>query len=164
MINCSFENGRAANLRHAVVDAVIIKDNKILLTKRAPSLRAGGKWAIPGGYIERDETTLEAVMREVLEETGYSCAVDQLFTVLDSPTRRGDDRQNISFVFTAQLIEQINTELDQAEVTELRWFDLAALPAASDMAFDHLEIIWEWIKQNDPTLAEPPPLSHHSSL
>ncbi|EKD76076.1 MAG: ADP-ribose pyrophosphatase, partial [uncultured bacterium] len=105
MISCKFENDRVANLRHVVVDAVIVKDNKVLLTKRALTLREGGKWAVPGGYVERDETALEAVMREVLEETGYSCVVDQLITVLDSPIRRGDDRQNISFVFAAHVIK-----------------------------------------------------------
>lgn len=155
MITCTFEDDRTANLRHAVVDAIIVRDNKILLTKRAQQLREGGKWAIPGGYIERDETTLEAVMREVLEETGYTCEVQQLLTVLDNPQRRGDDRQNISFVFTVRLITQVNRTPDEAEVSELRWFDLDNLPDQAEMAFDHLEIVWEWIKQQDPELAEP---------
>lgn len=152
MLQCTFEDNRVAQLRHAVVDAIIVEGDKIMLTKRALNLRAGGKWAIPGGYIERDETSIEAVMREVLEETGYTCEVEQLLTVMDKPDRRGDDRQNISFVFTVHLIAQLHTQLDKTEVSELKWFPLNQLPSESDMAFDHLEIIWEWIKQQDPKL------------
>ncbi|MBI4407602.1 MAG: NUDIX domain-containing protein [Candidatus Kerfeldbacteria bacterium] len=150
MIECTFERGTAANLRHVVVDALLIQDNQVLLTRRAERLREGGKWAIPGGFMDRDETTLEAVMREVLEETGYTCEIEQLLTVLDKPDRRGDDRQNVSFVFVAKPIAKVQEHDD--EVTELKWFPLDALPAAAEMAFDHLEIIWEWIKENDEGL------------
>lgn len=153
MINCTFESGSTGNLRHAVVDAVIVQDNKILLTRRADSLRQGGKWAIPGGYVDRDETTMEAIMREVLEEVGYTSEVKDLLTIVDKPGRRGDDRQNISFVFTVSLIEKVGKP-DPAEVTEVAWFDLDQLPPEADMAFDHLEIIWEWIKKTDTELSE----------
>lgn len=153
MIKCTFERGGQVNLRHVVVDAVLVQDHKILLIKRAERLREGGKWALPGGYMDRDETTVEAVMREVLEETGYTCTVEGLLTVLDKPGRSGDDRQNVSFVFTAKPIAQPGKPDD--EVTELAWFDLDTLPPAEQIAFDHLEIIWEWVKQNDRQLSEP---------
>ncbi|MFA6474657.1 MAG: NUDIX domain-containing protein [Patescibacteria group bacterium] len=142
MIACTFENNNTANLRHVVVDALMIKESKILLVKRADHLRAGGKWAIPGGYVERDETTLEAIMREVLEETGYTSEIAELLTVLDTPNRAGDDRQNVSFVFIVKPIEKIHEPDD--EVTAVQWFDLDKLPDKADMAFDHLEIIWEY--------------------
>lgn len=150
MIDCKFENGAEAKLRHLVVDAVIVQDEKILLVKRAAHLHEGGKWALPGGFVERDETAIEAVMREVLEETGYTCDVQELITVIDKPNRRGDDRQNVAFVFAAQTITK--TKQRDAESTAVEWFPITALPSESDMAFDHLEIIWEWIKQHDPNL------------
>ncbi len=153
MIKCTFEHGGQADLRHVVVDAVMVQDHKILLTKRAERLREGGKWALPGGYMDRDETTIEAVMREVLEETGYTCTVEGLLTVLDKPARSGDDRQNVTFVFTVKPIAQLGKPDD--EVTELAWFDLDTLPSTEQMAFDHLEIIWEWVKQNDEQLSAP---------
>lgn len=146
MIACTFEHGSKAYLRHVVVDALLIRDRQILLVKRAAHLRAGGQWAIPGGFVEQDETTLEAMMREVLEETGYTCEVQELLTVLDKPDRRGDDRQNVSFVFLAAPIAQIQEP--DAESSELQWFNLDALPDPAEMAFDHLEIIWEWLARN----------------
>ncbi len=153
MIQCQFESGSSASLRHAVVDALIIRDDEILLTKRAASLHGAGLWALPGGFVERDETVAEAVMREVLEETGYTSEVKELVTVLDSPERRGEDRQNISFVFLVDLISQVQ-DSDDNEIVDMEWWPLAALPEPDNMAFDHLEIIWEWIKQRDELLSE----------
>lgn len=151
MIQCQFESGTNASLRHVVVDAVMIRDGAILLTKRAPTLRAGGQWAVPGGFVERDETIAEAVMREVLEETGYTCTVKQLIAIFDQPERRGDDRQNVSFIFEVEPIAKVR-DGDTHEVTDAHWFPLDQLPPDTEMAFDHLEIIWEWKKQHDPVL------------
>lgn len=54
-----------------VVGAVIIRDGCLLLIKRGNEPEAG-RWAPPGGAIERDETIMEAVVREVAEETGLA--------------------------------------------------------------------------------------------
>lgn len=142
MITCQFENGhRTTTLRHVTVDAIIMKANKILLTKRSLNLLGGGKWAIPGGFMDRDETAAQAILREVLEETGYTGTVIKLLEIRDNPKRADDDRQNITFVYLVEPLKQVTTLLDVNEVTELRWFPLHQLPPASDMAFDHLEII-----------------------
>ncbi len=55
--------------RSVAVDAVVIQDGKILLGKR-DSEQYKGYWVLPGGFVERNETTEEAVVREVKEETG----------------------------------------------------------------------------------------------
>lgn len=148
MIECTFEKGNSAPLRHVVVDAIMVKDDKILLVKRADQLRGGGLWAIPGGFVDRDETTVEAIMREVLEETGYTSDVKDLLMIIDKPHRRGDDRQNVSFVYVVEPIFKV-AEYDPEEVSELKWFDLYTLPKQDDIAFDHLEIIWNYIDQSD---------------
>ena len=52
MIKCIFENGAKARLRHVTVDALIIKDNKILLVKRSSKVAVeSGKYSLPGGYL-----------------------------------------------------------------------------------------------------------------
>ena len=55
-----------------VVDGLVIKNKRILLVKRDQgSFIEIGKWALPGGYLEQDETCEQAIIREVREETGY---------------------------------------------------------------------------------------------
>ncbi len=51
------------------VGAVVMKENKILLVRRRFDPSAG-RWAIPGGHVEEGEKLEEAVVRELLEETG----------------------------------------------------------------------------------------------
>lgn len=57
------------------VGAVIHDDDHRLLVVRRANPPAVGRWSIPGGRIEGDETDAEAVRREVLEETGLVVAV-----------------------------------------------------------------------------------------
>jgi 8-oxo-dGTP diphosphatase len=56
------------------VSAAIFRDGKVLLVRRAgqPSM---GLWTLPGGRVEVGETLLDAVQREVMEETTLTIAV-----------------------------------------------------------------------------------------
>ncbi|NOZ30825.1 MAG: NUDIX domain-containing protein, partial [Crenarchaeota archaeon] len=51
------------------VGALVIRDGKILLVKRKYP-PGKGRWSIPGGHVEVNESILEAARRELLEETG----------------------------------------------------------------------------------------------
>ena len=139
MINCTFENGHKASLRHVVVDAIVINGDKILLIKRAPHLSNGGKWAIPGGFLDRDETCERAVLRELKEETGLSGKIVKLFKIIDNPKRKNEDRQNVTFVYHIKASGKI--KIDPKEISGAKWFDANNLPKQEDFAFDHFEII-----------------------
>lgn len=145
MIKCTFENGGKAALRHTVVDNLVIKNNQILLIKRAPHLLNGNKWGFPGGYVDRDETVAQAALRELKEETGYGGEVTRLFKVLDNPQRKGEDRQNIAFVYLIKPHSQ-TSKPDKNEVADLKWYSFDNLPKKEDFAFDHFEIIQDFLK------------------
>jgi 8-oxo-dGTP diphosphatase len=147
MISCTFEDGGKGNLRHAIVDGIVLKNNKILLVKRESFLSEGGKWGVPGGYLDRDENLIQGVEREVFEETGYRVTNVKLFTVLDNPKRRNDEKQNIGFVFICDA-EEKEGEADK-ESTEQKWFDFDNLPDQEEIAFDHLQIIETYLKNKD---------------
>jgi len=53
-----------------VVAAVIKKDDRILLSRRAPHLHQGNKWEFPGGKLEQGEKVEQALARELDEELG----------------------------------------------------------------------------------------------
>ena len=64
------------------VGAIIIDDSRVLLVRRAnPPLQ--GEWSIPGGLVETGETTRDAIVREVLEETGLNVEVIRLVEVFE---------------------------------------------------------------------------------
>jgi len=145
MITCFFEDSKSkAYLRHVTVDAIIVKGSKILLVKRVAHTLEGGKYALPGGFLNRNESLKEGMAREVKEETGYEAKKAALFRINDNPDRRGEDRQNIDFVFLVKVGGKIS-EFDN-EVTKVEWFDLANLPNESDIAFDHYENIKLYLK------------------
>ncbi len=139
MINCEFENGNKASLRHAVMDTLVLKDGKILLAKRSMKLSEGGKWGLVGGFMERDETLAEGATRETYEETGWEIKNLTMLAIIDNPHHASEDRQNIKFIFFAEGIKQ--TSEPDWESDEIKWFPLDDLPPKEQIAFDHADSI-----------------------
>ncbi len=144
MISCSFENGNNSALRHVVADALTVNGRKILLVKRAKHLIQGGKWAIPGGYVDRDESLEMAAVRELKEETGLDGQIVRLFKMIDDYKTSGkDDRQNVKFIYEVKADGKVN---GSSEGEEVKWFDVGKIPKESEFAFDHFKIVKEFIK------------------
>ena len=142
MINCAFEGQtNIVHLRHVVVDALVIKDKQILLVQRGPgSYLEIGKWALPGGFLDRDETSQEAAVREVKEETGYDCSVVKLFRLNDNPRRPKElNRQSVALIYLMKPNKKSGSH--DHEISEVKWFDLDKLPPKNNIAFDHLDTI-----------------------
>jgi 8-oxo-dGTP diphosphatase len=140
VFTCTAPDGWKAALRHAVVDGIVTQNGQILLVRRSTSSHSEpGKWALPGGYVDINETTLQAAAREILEETGWQVSDLKLFALIDSPKRRHDPRQNISFVYYGT--EAVKVQKPDNEIDEVDWFLLDKLPPESQIAFDHADII-----------------------
>ena len=145
MIECIFEQATdKAQLRHVTMGGIIIQNNKILLVKRVSNLLEGGKYSLAGGFLNRDEHVTEGILRETKEETGYDCEIEQLLRINSKPDRKGEDRQNVDFVFILKPIIKNGTHDD--EVSETKWFDLNNLPDENMVAFDHYENIQLYLK------------------
>ncbi len=64
------------------VGALIFEGSRIVLVERGkPPLL--GQWSLPGGLVEAGERLEDAVMREVLEETGLHVRVDSIATIFE---------------------------------------------------------------------------------
>ena len=58
--------------------ALITRDDEVLLTRMSERTRIPGRWTLPGGGIDHGEEPREALVREVLEETGLLIVPGQL--------------------------------------------------------------------------------------
>ena len=64
-----------------VAGCIPVWQDKILLCKRAIEPRHG-LWTLPAGFMENDESTVEAAMRETMEEAGAHVEVRDLYTMI----------------------------------------------------------------------------------
>lgn len=121
-------------MRPTVVDAIILRNNEILLVKREfPPFK--NYWAVPGGFVEANETAEEAVVREAYEESGMKVEVLSLIGVYSDP-ERDLKRGTIAIAF---LVRPLSRKIrGSIETNEVKWFKLNKLPK---LAFDHAMII-----------------------
>jgi 5-oxoprolinase (ATP-hydrolysing) subunit A len=107
-----------------VVGAAIVERGRVLLTRRGARMSMAGKWEFPGGKVERDEATHEALRREVAEELGLAVEVGDR---IGRGTSFHDGRRIVLEVYAAR---RQGGELALREHAEHGWFaagELAAL-------------------------------------
>src|SRR3954454_20000615 len=92
--------------------AVVVVDGRVLLTELAGTTTAPGAWTLPGGGLDHAEAPVDAVVREVLEETGHVLVAPRLVDVGSahfvgrSPSGRLEDFHGIRIVYRAD-VEQV---------------------------------------------------------
>ncbi len=122
------------------VDVVMMslrqRDLQVLLIKRR-SWPYEGMWAIPGGFVNINESLETAAKRELQEETGVQDVyLEQLYTFGD-PGR--DPRTRVITVVYFALLDSARLQVRAADdATEVDWFPVYDLP---QLAFDHQHIL-----------------------
>lgn len=79
------------------VGAVVVRDGKALIVKRAHEPRKG-EWSLPGGLLELGESLQDAVRREIKEETSLAVSVGPIIETFDRVHRDDDGRIRYHFV------------------------------------------------------------------
>jgi len=122
------------------VDAILLNNSdqglKVLLIRRA---RDPFKdcWAFPGGYVDIDELTENAVYRELSEETNVSNVKLKRFDVFDAIDR--DPRERTVSVAYYDIINSLEDSIKAGDdAKEAKWFSVNDLPK---LAFDHAIIL-----------------------
>lgn len=130
-----------------VVSALPVTDDGIVLIRRGiePGL---GLWAQPGGFLEIDETVVEAAVRETLEETGLLIQPGEvvgLYTRLEAAV--------VVLVYEARITGGIQTTTPEA--LEVRTFAPDELPW-TELAFKttHWALV-DWLAQHYPEVDAP---------
>ena len=124
---------RYANPLLAVAALVVDADQRLLLGRRAFEPDAG-MWDTIGGFVDEEEDVLEALHREVLEETGLEVEVGDFVGAFSDRYGSGDDAPTaLNLVFEARVLRGEPRPAD--DVSELAWFTREALPADEELAF-----------------------------
>ncbi len=121
-------------------DIIINYNDEILLIKRRFE-PFKDYWAIPGGFLDENESPIDAAARELEEETSITnVKLTQMKTYGDFG--RDPRGHTISIVYFVIVDKKPNVKA-QDDAAEAKWFSLNDLP---NLAFDHNKIITDYKK------------------
>ena len=116
-------------------DVVVLDGESILLIKRLKDPFAGC-WALPGGFMDMDESADVAAIRELKEETGLVVESVQQIGAYSRVDR--DPRGRVVTVAFFATASQSDHFAAADDAVDAQWFSISELP---DLAFDHARII-----------------------
>lgn len=131
------------------VDGIIFKGDSVLMIKRG---RAPGKglWALPGGHIDKGEPSINAMCREVMEETGLIVSKSDItgMHIFDHPLRsdRGWVRSESYAIEWNPSMGMPKASQDKGEVLEWAWRPISQVRGETSFE-DHHEIISHFAKR-----------------
>lgn len=118
--------------------AIIVRDDSVLLVKRAHPPRIGW-WCLPAGYMEWHESPRQCAVRELKEETSLDVKLTELFEVYS-----GDDDPRTNAVLVLYLADIVGGVAEAGDdAMEVRFFPFDALP--EKIAFEaHIQALADY--------------------
>lgn len=101
------------------VGAVAVDEGRLLLIRRGHG-PAAGEWSVPGGRVELGETLAEAVVRELLEETGLEGVCGELVGWVE---RIDPEYHHVILDFHADVLDPVPIAAGD-DAVEARWVPL----------------------------------------
>lgn len=126
------------------------QDGRYLITQRALDKKwAAGKWEVPGGGAMAGETSLDAIKREILEETGLDITNDKASVIY---TYKNIDESGDNYFADIYLIEKdfslSDVKIDLREALNVRLSDFDEIKSLNDTdGFLHFGRISEALNQ-----------------
>jgi ADP-ribose pyrophosphatase YjhB (NUDIX family) len=105
------------------VGAVALEADRILMVRRGQGPGAG-LWSVPGGRVEAGETMAEAVVRELLEETGLEAVCEDLVGWVE---RIGDDYHYVIADFRVRVTSRVPPAAS-SDAAEAAWIPVGEVP------------------------------------
>ncbi len=115
---------------------------RVLLVRRRHDPFAG-RWDLPGGFLDEGEHPLDALRRELREETGLDVEPLAFLGVWMDRYCGGDAAvATLNLYWTARVVGGLPAAAD--DVTELRWFGADELPLPEQTAFHIADVLSVW--------------------
>ena len=122
---------------YLAASAAIVRDGKVLVVRRARP-PANGLFTLPGGVVETGETLVEAVAREVREETGMTIEPVALAGFREAIVRDAQSRVERHFIILCFASRwRAGEPILNEELSEARWLEpaeLGGLPTTPGLA------------------------------
>lgn len=119
-----------------IVGGIIEKDGKILLVQESKP-KCYGKWNIPAGHLESNETIREGAIREIKEETGCDVCLTGVLSIEDLVY---DGNTLICIIFSTKLLSEYKPYKSN-EILDTKWFDIDNIINNMDDKLRHVDII-----------------------
>ena len=114
------------------VGAIAVHAGRLLMVRRGRG-PAAGEWSIPGGRVDPGETLAEAVLRELVEETGLDGVCDEMVGWVE---RIGSDHHFVILDFRVSVLDPADPVAgsDAAEAAWVPLSDVAELRLVDGLA------------------------------
>jgi len=123
-----------------VVGAILERDGKFLLVKEIKPI-AKDKWNHPAGWLEVGENPIEAVKREVKEETGFDFEPKNILGIFSLSKEVGLEigHHGIKIIFCGDITEKQEKYLTD-EIAEIKWFLLEEIESMDSNTLRDVDI------------------------
>lgn len=103
---------------NVIVGGVIEKDGKYILVQEAKK-KCYGKWNLPAGHLEFNESLEQGAIREIKEETGCDVKLDGVCYIAN---RLLEDDLGMIIIFNARIVNE-DIKFNKDEILDVKWFD-----------------------------------------
>jgi len=110
---------------------VLVRNNRILLSRRCNTGFQDGKYSFPAGHLGGDDETFgEAMVREAREEVGIEIDLAdlELFHVMHRKQKEPTNERRVNLFFAARKWKGEPKIMEPSKCDDLGWFDLDCLP------------------------------------
>ena len=100
-----------------VTGGILEKDGKFLLVQENQKV-CKGKWNIPAGGLDENESLMEGAKREIYEETGCKVEITGILEIINEIL---EGVNIVCFFFDTKIISE-NIKADGEEISNVKWF------------------------------------------
>lgn len=135
---------------HLTVAAVVCFQNKYLLVEEIDKLSGQRVLNQPAGHVEQDEDLLQAIARELFEETGLALTPSSWLGISQLHASNGHRYVRVNFVFEPTELPKLYAPQD-ADILKLHWYSAseiaaATIPLRSQLVADAIQLFEQGIR------------------